>query len=122
MHNFVKSFGVHNYRGARIPLAHNNINVATFRDYLIKFKYPQIHIMQFVEFGFPLGLWSEAYLEPTTRNHSSAYSHYSFVDKFIDFRASLTNNVEALDNLQTTLKEFQTIVFYIKIPPNGRGV
>ena len=84
LHNFVKSFGVHNYRGARIPLAHNNINVATFRDYLIKFKYPQIHIMQFVEFGFPLGLWSEAYLEPTTRNHSSAYSHYSFVDKFIE--------------------------------------
>ena len=31
LHNEVPSHGGHNYRGARIPLAHNSINVETFR-------------------------------------------------------------------------------------------
>ena len=84
LHNKVKAFGVHNYKGARIPLLHNNINVEAFRAKLAKFNYPDIHLMQFIEFGFPLGLWSEAHLEPSCKNHSSAYSYYSHVDKFVE--------------------------------------
>ena len=84
LHNAVKLHGVHNYRGARIPLAHNNIIVEKFRYYLKKFDYPNIHILQFLEFGFPLGLWTDAYLQPNDKNHSSAYSYYSFVDKFLE--------------------------------------
>ena len=80
----VKVFDVNNYKGARIPLKHNNINVATFRAYLSKFNYPHSHILQYVEFGFPLGLWSDAYLVPSTKNHSSAYSYYTYVDKFVE--------------------------------------
>ena len=37
-----------------------------------------------MEFGFPLGLWTDAYLVPSTANHSSAYSYFSYVDKFIE--------------------------------------
>ena len=88
LHNTVKSFGVHNYRGARIPLKHNNINVESLRMYLLKFNYPQIHLMQFVEFGFPLGLWSDAHLEPSTKNHSSSYTYHTFVDKFVETELS----------------------------------
>ena len=84
LHNAVKIYNVSNYKGARIPLRHNNINVDIFRSYLSKFSYPHIHILQYVEFGFPLGLWTDAYLEPSTKNHSSSYSYYSFIDKFID--------------------------------------
>ena len=84
LHNTVKLSGVHNYRGARIPLAHNNIKVDNFRAYLSKFNYPHIHILQFVEFGFPLGLWSDAFLEPSTKNHSSAYTYHTFVDEFVE--------------------------------------
>ena len=84
LHNAVKTFGQHNYRGARIPLAHNNIKVDVFRSYLTKFKYPHSHILQFVEYGFPLGLWSEAFLEPSFKNHSSAYSYHTYVDNFIE--------------------------------------
>ena len=83
LHNAVKIYNVSNYKGARIPLRHNNINVDIFRSYLSKFSYPHIHILQYVEFGFPLGLWTDAYLEPSTKNHSSSYSYYSFIDKFI---------------------------------------
>ena len=46
----VKSYGTSNYKGARIPLLHNNIKVDVFRDYLVKLSYPHIHIMQYVEF------------------------------------------------------------------------
>ena len=84
LHSRVKSFGTHNYKGARIPLSHNNINVENCRFYLTKFQYPHIHILQFVEYGFPLGLWSEAYLKPSTKNHSSSYAYFSYVDKFIE--------------------------------------
>ena len=79
----VKAFNVCNYKGARIPLQHNNINVANFRSYLTRFDYPQIHVLQFIEYGFPLGLWTDAYLEPCNRNHSSAYSYFSYIDKFV---------------------------------------
>ena len=37
LHSKVKSFGTHNYKGARIPLSHNNINVENCRFYLTKF-------------------------------------------------------------------------------------
>ena len=84
LHHAVKSHGVHNYKGARIPLAHNNIIVGNFRSYLTKYRYPHLHILQFVEFGFPLGLWSDAFLKPSDKNHSSAYSYHSHVDKFVE--------------------------------------
>ena len=83
LHLAVKSYKVFNYMGARIPLEHNNINVKNFRHYLTKFNYPHIHLLQFVEFGFPLGLWSDSYLEPSTNNHSSAYSYFTYIDKFV---------------------------------------
>ena len=47
-----------------------------------------MHILQYVEFGFPLGLWTDAYLEPSTKNHSSSYSYHSFIDKFVDTELS----------------------------------
>ena len=84
LHCAVKSYNLNNYKGARIPLKHNNINVDVFRSYLERFNYPHSHIMQYVEFGFPLGLWPEVLLTPCERNHSSAYSFYSFIDKFIE--------------------------------------
>ena len=84
LHNDVVQYGVHNYRGARIPLPHNNINVERFREYLTGFNYPHIHIMQFIEFGFPLGLWSDSFLVPNNKNHSSSYSYFSYVDKFVE--------------------------------------
>ena len=79
----VSAFGVHNYKGARIPLEHNGINVGLLRSYLYEFNYSHLHLLQFVEFGFPLGLWSDASLQPCLKNHSSAYSYYSYIDKFI---------------------------------------
>ena len=84
LHERVKIYDTNNYRGARIRLEHNNINVDVFRSHLTKYSYPYMHLMQYVEFGFPLGLWTDAYLEPATRNHSSAYSYYTYLDSFVE--------------------------------------
>ena len=84
LHQRVKVFDTNNYSGARIRLEHNNIKIDTFRQLLMKHTYPHMQLCQFVEYGFPLGLWSEAYLEPATRNHSSSYSYYSYLDKFVE--------------------------------------
>ena len=83
LHLAVKAFNTSNYNGARIPLKYNNINVEKFRAYLSQFNYPHQHILQYIEFGFPLGLWTDAYLVPCTKNHSSSYSYFTFIDKFI---------------------------------------
>ena len=83
LHLAVKAYETHNSLDARIPLEQNNINVQFFRSYLSRFDYPYIHLMQFVEFGFPLGLWSDICLVPCTNNHSSAYSYHSFIDEFV---------------------------------------
>ena len=104
LHKAVKFYNVSNYKGARIPLQHNNINVSNFRALLTKFAYPHIHILQYVEFGFPLGLWSESFLVPSTSNHSSAYSYHTYVDKFVEtelVKSGITGpfNSAPLDNL-----------------------
>ena len=80
----VKVFNVSNYKGARIPLQHNNINVSNFRYYLTKFSYPHIHVLQYMEYGFPLGLWSDSFLSPCEKNHSSSYSFYTHIDEFVE--------------------------------------
>ena len=36
-----------------------------------------------MEYSFPLCLWTDAFLEPSTKNHSSAYSYHTYVDKFV---------------------------------------
>ena len=98
LHRVVKSYQVSNYKGARIPLQHNNINVEVFRTYLNKFNYPHIHLMQYVEFGFPLGLWPDVLLTPCEKNHSSAYSFHSYIDKFINTEVEQVGLTGPFDN------------------------
>ena len=45
--------------------------------------YADIEVVQFIEYGFPLGLSSEPDLECSNRNHGSSYMWYGHVDKFI---------------------------------------
>ena len=81
LHKKVRSAGTYNYAGARVELAHSRINVDIFRRYLA--DYDDIGVCQFLQFGFPLGLAQEIFLEPGKKNHQSSYLYYSFIDKFI---------------------------------------
>ena len=85
--NKVRSHGTYNYAGARIKLNHTSINIERFRYYLE--DYDDIVICQFLEYGFPIGLAQEIFLEPALKNHQSSYLFYSYLDKFLNKEVSL---------------------------------
>ena len=77
---YVWKKGTPNYLGARIPLQHVRFNLSKWRKCLI--GYENVEILQFLEFGFPLGLESIPTLSPALANHGSAYQYYPWLDKF----------------------------------------
>ena len=82
LHSEVSSFNTYNHLGARIPLKHSNIKVNRFRE-LLPDDYDDKVILQYIEYGFPLGLQADFILQPVLKNHSSAYDYFSHVDKFV---------------------------------------
>ena len=82
LHLNVSSFNNYNHLGARISLKHSSINISKFRT-LLPLDYDDKVILQYLEFGFPLGLQEDFILKPILKNHSSAYDFYSYVDKFV---------------------------------------
>ena len=72
--------GTPNYLGARIPLEHTSFNLPAWRRELI--GYENIEVLQFLEFGFPLGIGDQPSLSPSLTNHGSAYQFYPWLDKF----------------------------------------
>ena len=81
LHYKVKNSGTYNFAGARESLPHSKLNVDLFRHLLA--DYNDIEICQFLEFGFPVGLAQEVFLEPAHKNHQSSYCFYNFIDKFL---------------------------------------
>ena len=82
LHRKVFDYGAYNYAGARVKLEHNVINVAKFRE-LLPVDFEDISILQYLEFGFPIGLNDDYSLFPVLKNHSSSYSFFTHIDKFI---------------------------------------
>ena len=70
-----------NHIGARVSMPHVRLNLNRWRYHLT--GYPDMEIIQFLEYGFPLGLSSLPDLECTPRNHGSAYMWFEHVDKFV---------------------------------------
>ena len=72
-----------NYLGARIPLQHTKLNIIRWRYHLT--GYEQAEIVQFLEYGFPIGLMedSPSTLVSTLRNNGSSYQYYTYLDKFL---------------------------------------
>ena len=76
--------GTANYLGARIPLQHTSLNIARWRYHLT--GYEGAEIIQFLEFGFPLGLSDNPppVLQAALKNHSSSYQYFSYLDEFLN--------------------------------------
>ena len=69
-----------NFRGARIPLRHTRLNIQRWRHHLV--GYGEAEIVQYLEYGFPLGLSDEPTLVSSTRNHGSALQYFPYMDEF----------------------------------------
>ena len=76
LHEHVKLFGKYNFSGARTKLFHNKVNVAAFRR-LLPHDFEDLSILQYLQFGFPLGLDEDYKLFPALKNHSSSYSYFT---------------------------------------------
>ena len=72
-----------NYLGARIPLQHTELNIERWRFHLV--GYEGAEIVQFLEYGFPLGLSDNPppTLISTLKNHGSSYQYYKHLDEFL---------------------------------------
>ena len=71
-----------NFKGARLPLVHTNLNIDSWRKHLIGYEH-DTEILQFMQYGFPLGLVDSPKLVPCERNHGSSYQFYPHLDKFV---------------------------------------
>ena len=71
-----------NYLGARIPLVHTGLKINNWRKHLIGYGEGN-ELLQFMEFGFPLGLVEKPTLKACERNHGSSYQYFPHMDKFI---------------------------------------
>ena len=72
--------GTPNCEGARIPLTHSKLNIAAWID-VVPDTNPRL--LDYLMFGFPLGLDPNFRIESTLKNHSSSYMYYNYVDKFV---------------------------------------
>ena len=72
--------GTYNFKGARISLTHTKLNIPAWRRCLA--DYFRQDLVDYLEFGFPIGVDPEGITEPSLKNHSSSYMFFSFLDKF----------------------------------------
>ena len=72
--------GTYNFKGARISLMHTSLNIPVWRQYLA--DYFRKDLVEYLEFGFPIGVDPEGHTEPCLKNHSSSYMFFSYLDKF----------------------------------------
>ena len=72
--------GTYNFQGARIPLTHTKLIIPKWRELLA--EYPKKHLVDKLEFGFPIGITPDPELKPSLKNHSSSYMFFSWLDKF----------------------------------------
>jgi len=84
LHEEVATHGnLPNFIGARRPV-NSNLNIHTWRTLLENYEHR--HIVDYLEFGWPINIQSESYIPPSVlhpRNHKSATLYASHVDQFI---------------------------------------
>jgi len=80
IYDAVRSAGVPNFRGARIPLSHD-LNIEAWRRHAHLYNDPELP--DYLEFGFPLGYMLEHRPLSCQLNHQSALCYPSHVDHYI---------------------------------------
>ena len=81
LHQEVRLWGTYNFAGARLDLPHSKLKSDVFREYLA--NYDDREVCQYIQYGFPLSLAQEIFLEPALKNHKSSYSYFTYIDSFL---------------------------------------
>ena len=120
LHKKVRLGGTYNYAGARIKLEHSKINVEKFRELLT--GYDDTAVLQFLEFGFPIGISQKFELESCTQNHSSAYEYYSYIDNFLYKEVDLNGVTGPMATPPFTSTKVSPLMTCVKKPNSRRPV
>ena len=112
--------GTYNYLGAKISLAHTSLNIPTWRELLV--DYPKKEIVDFLEFGFPIGVDPDGSTEPTLKNHSSSYMYYTYLDKFCIKEISKAGLTGPFGNVPFSSYQISPMMTSFKKPSSRRPV
>ena len=114
--------GTPNHLGARIPLRHTGLNIDRWRHHLVGYHEPEI--VQFMEYGFPIGL-SETLkpkLSSTLRNHGSSLQFYTHIDSFLEKGIELGDTVGPFSSSPFDLVHVSPLMTAPKKPDSRRAV
>ena len=112
--------GTYNHRGARISLVHTNFDIPTWRNLLA--DYDRRELVDFLEFGFPIGVDKDGITEPALKNHSSSYMYYSHLDKFCIKEITKTGLTGPFGNVPFPLYQLSPMMTSFKKPSSRRPV
>ena len=120
LHEKVKLGGTYNFAGSRVKLLHSQIKVDKFRCMLK--GYDDISILQFLDYGFPIGLAQNFELQSCTKNHSSSYEFFSSIDEFFSKEVSLRGVTGPLISTPFPSTMVSPLMTAIKKPSSRRPV
>ena len=111
-----------NHLGARIPLKHTRLNIERWRHHLAGYEEPEL--VQYLEFGFPIGLSREPppNLCSSLRNHGSALQYYTHIDKFIGKGLALGDTVGPFSSVPFNTVHISPLMTAPKKPSSRRAV
>ena len=111
-----------NYKGARIPLRHSQLNLAKWRQHLV--GYEGVDLCQYLEFGFPIGLSEDPppKLSSTLRNHGSSIQYYTHMDAFIETGLQLGDTVGPFGSSPFDMIHISPLMTAPKKPSSRRAV
>ena len=112
--------GTYNHKGARISLSHTGLNIPAWRKHLA--DYHRRDLVDYLEFGFPIGVDPEGHTEPALKNHSSSYMFYSYMDKFCIKEIMKTGLTGPFGNIPFSKYHLSPLMTSHKKPSGRRAV
>lgn len=112
--------GTYNYLGARRSLAHTKLNIPLWRELLV--DYPKKELVDFLEYGFPVGVDPDGPTEPSLKNHSSSYMYYTYLDKFCVKEVSKAGLTGPFGNVPFLSYQISPMMTSFKKPSGRRPV
>ena len=112
--------GTYNYLGARRSLVHTKLNIPLWKDLLV--DYPKKELVDFLQYGFPVGVDPDGPTEPSLKNHSSSYMYYTYLDKFCVKEVSKAGMTGPFGNIPFLSYQISPMMTSFKKPSGRRPV